>query len=375
MGKTEIPEDVKSVIKPFGYKKQQLDSFKVHYDLESINKEFQNWISKQDFSGGEKAYRYIDEKGDVFQPVSMAWPNKKKAPADYFRPLIHPVTKKECPLPPRGWRYPSTTMKKLLKADKIVFGDDHTTQPRQKYFLTENLFQNTPSIFSYGASDDELFEELGIRFDYPKPVEVAKYLLSSIHPNPKIILDFMAGSGTTGHAVLELNREDEKARQFILCTNDENGIASDICQPRIKKAIEGYKKRNGEKVEGLGGNLKYFTAYDFVESEPTDKNKRKLVKKSTEMLCIKEGVYDLVSETEDYKILKNPQDKYLGIIFYEDAINDYKKVIKKLKCKVVTYVFSLGDDPHRKEFEDVKNQVDLQPIPEVILRVYREIFK
>lgn len=93
------------------------------------------------------------------------------------------------------------------------------------------------------------------------------------------------------------------------------------------------------------------------------------------MLCIKEGVYDLVKETEEFKILKNPQGKHLGIIFYEDAINEYKKEIKKLKDKIVTYVFSLGDDPHRAEFEDVAHMVELQPIPEVILRVYREIFK
>ena len=43
----------------------------------------------------------IDENGDVYRPVSMAWPNKKKAPDEYFTPLIHPVTKKPCPIPSR----------------------------------------------------------------------------------------------------------------------------------------------------------------------------------------------------------------------------------------------------------------------------------
>ena len=74
--------------------------------LEGVNEEFREWIKCQDFSGGEKAYNKIDENGDVFRGVSMAWPNKKKAPDQYFIPLIHPITKKECPIPERGWRNP-----------------------------------------------------------------------------------------------------------------------------------------------------------------------------------------------------------------------------------------------------------------------------
>ena len=73
------------------------------YTLEDINKDFSAWMRVQnDFSGGEKAYNKIDEKGNVYRPVSMAWPNKKKAPDDYFVPLVHPVTGKPCPVPDRG---------------------------------------------------------------------------------------------------------------------------------------------------------------------------------------------------------------------------------------------------------------------------------
>jgi len=375
IGKTVIPDDIKEVIKPFDYKKEILEDFKITYNLELVNKEFQNWIDRQSFSGGEKAYKFINEKGEIYQSVSMAWPNKKKAPNDYFVPLIHPDTKKECPVPPRGWRYPSTTMNRMLKENRIIFGRDHTTQPRQKYFLIQNLHENTPSIFSDGTSDDELLKEIDVNFDYPKPYIVSKYLLNSIHPSPKIILDFMAGSGTTGHAVLDLNKEDGGNRKFILCTNNENKIATAVCQPRLQKVIKGYKNYKGEKINGLGGNLKYFTAYDFVESEPSDKNKHKLVNKCTEMLCIKEGIYDLVSETDDYKILKSHDDRYLGIIFYEDAIDEYKKAIKKIKSPINTYVFSLGDDPHTAQFSEVADKVILQAIPEIILKVYQEIFR
>ena len=213
-------------------------------------------------------------------------------------------------------------------------------------------------------------------FKYSKPVEFVKRIINYIDlEDGATILDFMAGSGTTGHAVLDLNKENDGNKKFILCTNNESNICTDICQPRLQKAIKGYNNSKGEKIKGLGGNLKYYTAYDFVESEPSDKNKHKLVNKCTEMLCIKEGTFDLVKEVEDYKIFKNNDNKYVGIIFYEDAIDEYKKAIKKIDNKINTYVFSLGDDPHTTQFGDVKGKVILQAIPEIILKVYKEIFR
>ena len=111
-----------------------------------------------------------------------------------------------------------------------------------------------------------------------------------------------------------------------------------------------------------------------MEAEPTDRNKRKLVSESTEMLCIRENAFELVQDESDFKIFKN-SDKYLGIVFYEEAIGDFKKAIKKIRGHFNAYVFSVSDDPHEKQFVDVKNKVTLCAIPEVILKVYREIFK
>jgi adenine-specific DNA-methyltransferase len=211
-------------------------------------------------------------------------------------------------------------------------------------------------------------------FQYPKsPHAVKDCILAGTNRKDALILDFFAGSGTTGHAVLELNKEDGGTRQFILCTNNENNICTEVCYPRIKKVIKGYKNSKNENIEGLGGNLKYYTC-SFVEAEPTDRNKRKLVNESTEMLCIKENAFEMVRDGSDFKIFKNNKI-YLGIVFYEEAIDDFKKAIKKMDGYFNTYVFSLGDDPHEKQFTDVKNKVTLCAIPEVILKVYREIFK
>jgi len=209
---------------------------------------------------------------------------------------------------------------------------------------------------------------------YPKHPSYIKYLLSISTNKNSIILDYMAGSGTTGHAVLELNKEDGGNRQFILCTNNENNICTDVCYPRIKKVIEGYKNLKGKWIEGLGGNLKYFRT-DFVDyDKPTDKNKIKLTKQATEMLCVKEGTFEKVMDNERFKIFKN-SDHYTGIIWDQTAIPAFKKAIKDIKGKFSVYVFSLGDETFDDEFKDVKQKVNLSPIPEAILRVYRRIFR
>ena len=216
-------------------------------------------------------------------------------------------------------------------------------------------------------------------FEYPKPVLLIKNLIKSVNFKDGIVLDFMAGTGTTAHAVLELNKEDGGNRQFILCTNNENNngngykIAEDICYPRIKKVIEGYKNLKGELVEGVGGNLKYFKT-DFVDAEPTDKNKKKLTDQAIEMLCIKEGTFELILNCKHFKIFKN-SNHYTGIIFDQLAIPEFNKTIKDIKGKFSIYIFTLSDETFNGEFSDVKQRIKLSPIPEAILRVYRRIFR
>lgn len=180
-------------------------------------KHYREWLKKQnDLSGGEAAYSQIDDEGNVYRPVSMAWPNKKKAPDDYFVPLIHPVTGKVCPVPERGWRNPSSTMNELLDAGQILFGRDETTQPTRKYLLSDNMYENVASVLYYAGSDDALLAEMSIPFDTPKPVEVAQRLIQSVTRGNDIVLDFFAGSGTTAHAVMSLNARDGGRRRWIV---------------------------------------------------------------------------------------------------------------------------------------------------------------
>jgi adenine-specific DNA-methyltransferase len=243
--------------------------------------------------------------------------------------------------------------------------------PRTKSISSIDFLENE---YSNDSAKKELKNIFGsVIFDYPKPVNLLKTLFKVSSDKDSLILDFMAGTGTSGQAVLELNKEDHGNRKFILCTNNENNICTDICHPRIDKVIKGYSISANEKIEGLGGNLKYFKT-DFVDSAPTDQNKKKIVDKSTEMICIKENAFEPIVEKQSYKIFRNT-DHYLGIIFDEENIEDFVKEAKKLKDKINVYVFSLDDSVPEQEFKELKGKAKLCAIPEAILHVYRRVFK
>ncbi|MBI2069930.1 MAG: site-specific DNA-methyltransferase [Elusimicrobia bacterium] len=271
IGKKGLPCDLQELNRKYKFPSELVQKYSKTKTLEDINEEFTAWLKKQEFSGGEMAYDQIDGDGDVYQSVSMAWPNKKEAPAEYFRPLIHPRTKKPCPVPRRGWRSPPVTMNKLLENGEILFGSDESTQPRRKYLLKNNTTENVPSLLYFGGSDDDLLEAMGISFDNPKPIEVAKELIRSIaSPKQDIVLDSCAGSGTAAQAVLELNKEDGGNRKFILVqqaydTKENEKEKFNICEKitaeRVRRVIHGYSYTTAvgkkEKVEGLGGSFTY----------------------------------------------------------------------------------------------------------------------
>jgi adenine-specific DNA-methyltransferase len=94
-------------------------------------------------------------------------------------------------------------------------------------------------------------------FRFPKPTGLLLFCIKLFENKNITILDFFAGSGTTGHATLMANAEDGGKRKFILCTNNENNICETVTYPRIKNVMKGYE-HNDKKIKGLGGNLTYY---------------------------------------------------------------------------------------------------------------------
>ena len=396
IGKTMIPDDVKAVISPFEYPEKTLKDFYVTYDLQLVNKEFQAWLKRSDFSEGEKAYQFIDENGDVFQTVSMAWPNKETPNDDYFVPLVHPINGEKCPVPDKGWRYPTATFTKMLGTKEpitllpnmvikgqIVFttGRKGNNQPRNKYLLKDNLMENTPSIVNDGSSNDKLFKELGIEFEYPKTLSIAKYLLKNVIPDAECILDFFAGSGTTLHATMQLNAEDGGHRQCILVTNNENNICEMVTYKRNKRVIQGYTNTKGEKVTGLTkNNLRYYRT-GFVGRSRSMQNMRKLVNLATDMLCIKEDLFTEQNTFGGQKTYKgvfryfDDGKKQMLIIYREEAIDKLVDIIYDLDMTqlIKVYVFSPSEDPWEGSFDDVSDKVELCALPQAIYNTYRRI--
>ncbi|WP_295667875.1 DNA methyltransferase [uncultured Mucilaginibacter sp.] len=386
IGKSEIPDEIKEVIKPFNFSAEILRDSVVEYDLDLINKEFQAWLSRQDFSGGEKAYKFIDSRGDVYRGVSMAWPNKEQAPEDYFIPLIHPDTGNPCPVPARGWRNPPNTMMKLIEKNLILFGDDDTKQPERKYLLKENMEENTPSIYNNGGSDDDLLKDMGITFPYPKPTSAAKYFLSCIHPNPTIILDFFAGSGTTLHATMQLNAEDKKQRQCILVTNNENNICEEVTYARNKKVIIGFVNAKGNQIKGLNSNnLRYFKS-DFVSSAKNEVNKRMLTQASTELLQIKENCYVDITEPSGFNLSEcgifiDERGKYMIVVYHSRNQNSVCEQLTTyidnlaIEQPIKLYAFSPEKETLAADFADVADKIEALPLPDAIYNAYRATFR
>ncbi len=233
------------------------------------------------------------------------------------------------------------------------------------------------SEYDAGAYGATLVKDVTLsNFPFPKSINtVLDCLRAVIKSKDAIVLDFFAGSGTTGHAVLELNRQDGGNRKFILCTNNENGICEEITYQRVSKVMKGYKNGKGEKVEGLGGNLRYYKT-DLVDIEKLnhtpDQAKVKLTYQAGEMVGLRENTLNEVSKNEWWQIFEG-HGKTTAIYFKEDKekIQELVDLLEKKKQPTVLYIFSWGKNEYKGEYSS--SNIRVEDIPEPSLEVYKEI--
>lgn len=231
---------------------------------DSVRKKFSSWVnSNKSLSGGEKAYRYIDDNGRLYQSVSLRAP-EPRADEKFHQPLIHPVTKKPCAMPPNGFSRTPETLKDMMDNGEILFGKDETTQPRQKVYLKETTKRQLSSLIQDGKKGKADTKPLGLDFPYCHPTSLYVELIGASNvTNSDIVLDFFAGSGTTFHSVQLLNKEDKQTRKCILI--EQGHYVSTIINPRVKKIAYSFDWKDSKPKDGSMNGLGVFFKYQRLE--------------------------------------------------------------------------------------------------------------
>ena len=167
------------------------------------------------------------------------------------------------PNPNRGWSKSRETIAKMITENRILWPASPGGRPREKKFV-KDLLSETTGFSSILNSTEAGFTTDGTRavtqilgtraFSFPKSVKLLHLLIGQYPTDDCTVLDFFAGSGTTGHAVMMLNDEDGGNRRFILCTNNENNICREVTYERIRRVIE---------KEGYEASLKYYKV-DYI---------------------------------------------------------------------------------------------------------------
>ncbi|MFK5949972.1 MAG: site-specific DNA-methyltransferase [Methylococcales bacterium] len=258
--KKKLPKEWKSVNLDVKQKLIELgnDFIRKYSDQEERQKEYTKWFRKnKNELWPFDRYKFIDSGGIFTGSQSVHNPGKE----GYRYDVIHPETKKPCVQPLMGYRFPETTMERLLDEGKIIFGESESKLVELKIYALDyraklsSLFELDGRIGTNTIKN--IFPENKRPFDFPKPTELIEELLSFTTSNDDVILDSFAGSGTTGHAVLKLNKADNQNRKFILSEMKEQ-IAVNITSERLKRVVNGYVTGSKKiEVKGLGSGFQY----------------------------------------------------------------------------------------------------------------------
>lgn len=221
-----------------------------------------------------------------------------------------------------GFRYYTGPQKKTATKGKMYSG---VPIDKAEEFKSGNAPQKkVPIINLYDFAPDfgNIKSEGGIGFNSgKKPIKMLKQLINYSKKKDAIVLDFFAGSGSTGHAVIDLNNEDGGTRRFILCTNNEKNICTDITHPRLLNVILGCGKN-----KGIPANLMYFRT-DFVDKE-SEELSEELLEHIREMIQLEHGVkiddqkYVIIMDDEEMDAFEQNIENYpdLRVVFINQEV-------------------------------------------------------
>lgn len=332
---------------------------------------------------------YIKKDGSSFRIPQMSWNEDVKE----YSILEEPERDEFVSLPidengrARRWKW-------SLERTKIEMSEMSIRQDRDKKFAVYiKSRMKDEGMLPLSVWDDKLYSSTeyganlltgilgGKLFDYPKSLYAVIDSLKVAHINShSTILDFFAGSGTTLHATMQLNK-DGGNRQCILVTNNENNICEEVTYERNKRVINGYTTPKGEKIEGLHNNTLRYYKTDFVARESSATAKKELMTAATDMLCIKNNVYTEHKEFGGRKFRKDvlryfaDGENQMLVIYNPEVIEKVVEILKETEVQkpIIVYVFSLNDYAMNADFEEVGNKVSVCALPAAIYRAYLKV--
>lgn len=368
-------------------------------DPDVARKEWRKWLREQKSSGeitdSVARFNRLDDSGS---PINFFGNLNAPGGSQHTYEIIHPITGKPCKKTRQGWRYNETKMNELISKGRIWFGESDVAIPRLITHLEELSSEVPSSVFQQDRkpADTRLLQILGKnRFPFPKDHEVIMRWLKIMGNKNSLYLDFFAGSGTTAHAVAELNKQDGGNRQCILVTDggkaeiigessknakkDAVNIAEEVTYERVRRVLTGKDWADGKEHEPLGGNLRYFK----VEMEQTphgvaELDQRLALEKYTiDHAKIATNIFNEVASknefdaatlmTVDYRVYADEAEGHylVGVNAHDHSLVDLEEWFKNIPATAMIVMVGKG----LEEIEWVRKNSDRIKVDDVLGRV------
>lgn len=221
--------------------------------------------------------------------------------------------------------------------------------------LYKKTLQGT--YWDFVAGTKNLTKEGNVEFNNgKKPLDLLKRIINLYPSKTLTVLDFFAGSGTTAHAVISLNYEDNGTRQFILCTNNENNICKEKTYRRIANVVNGYTTSTGKTFSPLPASLKYYKV-DFIPI-----SEKFYYEYADELL---KHIRELVELENGINFTGNAE---IAILLTDQELKDFVKIIDDFnKCRTIYLGHNVLFDGEQEQLFK-KKEIEIKVIPNYYYR-------
>ena len=328
----------------------------------------------------EKQLKYYqnpdnDERGEWNSATYTCNKSNKERPNLYY-PIQNPFTGELVfPSPTAVWKYSKEQTEIYQAEGRLFWGKDGSAKyPRYKKFLFEHDGVVNRTLWHYddvnhtqGASSE--LKELGIiGFSTPKPSQLIQRIIQIATDRDSIVLDSFAGSGTTAHAVLSMNKSDNGNRKFFLIDMEE--YADSITAERVKRVIDGYGD-DKKKTEGTGGSFSYYELGERLLLENGNLNPSASQDKIREYIWYMET--RTAYRTNEHSDTKYYLSQYNGTAYYfyyekEQVTNLDNDFLAEIKTKASRYVI-YADSCSISDEKMQKYNITFKKIPRDIVRL------